>query len=388
MRAGLARVLALLIVGAPPLPGWADAVVGGLRIGEHGTITRFVLDLDAAVDYRIGFPAPNSARLELPASDWRVAVGDSGRGRGLIRYFALETDAAGTTVVLDMAVPARVLHHFLLPPQGPFGYRLVVDFVPGAAASALTETVNDEAVALIGTLRGPVPMPRPRRHVIVIDPGHGGLDPGAIGGAGTMEKDVALAVALEVRERLAERRRFVVVLTRERDIYLKLRDRVALARAAQGELFLSLHADSHRNAALQGASVYTLSETASDEEAAALAAKENRADIIAGVDLSHENPVVSEILIDLAQRETLNLSADFANHLLPELKAAAEVLRNSRRFAGFAVLKAPDMPSVLIELGYLSNRADEHRLSTPAGRAGLVEAIARAIDTYFSGQSE
>ena len=177
-----------------------------------------------------------------------------------------------------------------------------------------------------------------------------------------------------------------MVLTRDSDRFLRLRDRIAVARRAGAQLFISLHADSHPNDGFRGASVYTLSEEASDSEAAALAAKENKADLIAGIDLSNENEVVTSILIDLAQRETKNQSAQFASMLVGELGRQTHLLRNTHRFAGFAVLKAPDVASVLIELGYLSNRADEKQLLSAPYRAKVSQAVVRAVHEYFEWQ--
>jgi N-acetylmuramoyl-L-alanine amidase len=178
-----------------------------------------------------------------------------------------------------------------------------------------------------------------------------------------------------------------VVLTRERDVFVRLRKRLEKARKAGGELFISLHADSIKNRRFRGTSVYTLSEKSSDAESELLAAKENKADIIAGVDLAAQSDEVTSILINLAQRETMNFSASFANMLLPEIGRTGRLLRKSHRFAGFAVLKAPDVPSVLIEMGYLSNREDERLLTSRSLRRNLILAIARAIDRYFAARA-
>jgi N-acetylmuramoyl-L-alanine amidase len=230
--------------------------------------------------------------------------------------------------------------------------------------------------------------PAPRRaetkHVIALDAGHGGVDPGAIGIGGTFEKDVTLGMAREIRRQLEASGRYKVVLTRDEDIFVRLRDRIARARAGGADLFVSIHADSMRNKETRGASIYTLSEHASDDEAAALAARENRSDIIAGVDLSHENKEVMSILIDLAQRETMNHSAILAGLLVDELGREIPLISiKPHRFAGFAVLRAPDLPSALIELGYLSNRADEQLLTRPHQRAKVAASIVRAIDHFF-----
>ncbi len=235
----------------------------------------------------------------------------------------------------------------------------------------------------------PAPIPAPRKgdakRTIVIDAGHGGVDPGAVGATGTHEKDVTLAMAREVRRQLEATGRYRVVMTRDDDSFVRLRDRVNKARAANADLFMSIHADSMGRGDTRGASIHTLSETASDAEAAALAARENRADVIAGVDLSGENKDVATILIDLAQRETMNRSATFAGILVNELGREIQLLpTNPHRFAGFAVLKAPDIPSVLIELGYLSNRQDEMLLSRPHHRAKVAAAVVKSVNAFFA----
>jgi N-acetylmuramoyl-L-alanine amidase len=224
-----------------------------------------------------------------------------------------------------------------------------------------------------------------RKPLIIIDPGHGGIDPGAIGN-GTMEKTITLAVARALKKELLATGRFRVELTRDKDVYIPLRDRFKLARDDAADLFISLHADSHANAKTRGASVYTLSETASDSEAEALAAKENKSDVIAGVDLSNESKVVTGILIDLAQRETTNLSARFAKMLVKALKKDTLMLEQSHRFAGFAVLKAPDIPSVLLEMGYISSDEDQRLLTNKSHQKGLAKAISRAIQSFFDWQ--
>jgi len=233
----------------------------------------------------------------------------------------------------------------------------------------------------------PAPQKAEPRHIVVLDAGHGGVDPGTIGIGGTFEKDVTLMMTRELKRQLEATGRYKAVLTRDEDIFVRLRERVARARAAGAELFISIHADSIRNRETRGASIYTLSETASDDEAAGLAARENRSDIIAGVDLSHENKEVMSILIDLAQRETMNRSATFASYLEDALGREIQLIPvKPHRYAGFAVLRAPDVPSVLIELGYLSNRADEQQLTHPRQRAKVATSIVRAVDTYFRGR--
>jgi len=222
-----------------------------------------------------------------------------------------------------------------------------------------------------------------KKRIIVIDPGHGGVDPGAIGVSGIYEKYITLAAARDLKAYLDGTGRFEVHLTRNRDIFIPLRGRIERARDMNADLFISLHADTIRDRQIRGLSLYTLSERASDKEAAALAERENKADLIAGIDLSHESAEVTNILIDLAQRETMNQSAKLAALLVDELDKRVKILRNPHRFAGFAVLKAPDIPSVLIELGFLSNKSDEKALRSKNHRRNLAQSIAGAVDRYF-----
>jgi N-acetylmuramoyl-L-alanine amidase len=223
----------------------------------------------------------------------------------------------------------------------------------------------------------------PRLRQIVLDPGHGGIDPGAISRGGIYEKDVALATAQELARQLEASHRYRVTLTRSDDEFIPLHERVARARAAGGELFLSIHADALPDSDMRGASVFTLSEKASDKEAAALAARENKADLIAGIDLSRHTPEVSNILFDLARRQTNNLSIRLARQVVSELGHQVRMLNNSHRSAGFAVLKAPDVPSALVELGCLSNREEERLLKQPSYQRRLASTLMRSVNDYF-----
>lgn len=245
-----------------------------------------------------------------------------------------------------------------------------------------------------------VPIPAPARHVklpriygpadpsrplVVIDAGHGGHDPGAVNEtADAREKDVTLAIARAIRDQLVAGGRVRVALTREDDRFLMLQERYGLARMLNADLLISIHADAAESADASGASVYTLSETASDREAARLAARENKADVINGVDLSNQSGDVSSILIDLTQRETMALSAGFARLLAREAATHIRFRRTSHRFASLVVLKAPDMPSVLFETGYISNEQDVRLLASRAGQARIAAGVARAITVHFA----
>jgi N-acetylmuramoyl-L-alanine amidase len=227
------------------------------------------------------------------------------------------------------------------------------------------------------------PKAAPKTRLVVLDPGHGGIDPGAIGVSGVYEKDVTLAATREVARQLEATKRYRVLLTRKGDEFVALQDRVARAHAAGGELFLSIHADALPNASIRGASVFTLSEKASDKEAAELAAHENKADLIAGIDLSRHEPAVSTILFDLARRQTNNLSIRLARQLVAELGHNVKLLDNSQRAAGFVVLKAPDIPSALVEMGCLSNRQEDRLLQQSSYQRKLATSLVRSINDYF-----
>lgn len=241
------------------------------------------------------------------------------------------------------------------------------------------------AMAAAAAAGAPIPPRRPLTRTVVIDAGHGGADPGAIGKGGVKEKHVNLAVARAIQSALEGRPGYEVVLTRDRDIFLRLRERVRRGRSAQADLFLSVHADSHPQSNVSGASLYTLSEKASDAEAARLARAENKADLIGGSALRSEPEEVYGILLDLAQRETKNQSSTAADDILFALAADQPLLNRPKRSAGFAVLKAPDVPSILIELGFLSNPADASRLGSKVGRQRIAAAIAEGVVRYFEG---
>ncbi|HAJ21682.1 MAG TPA: N-acetylmuramoyl-L-alanine amidase, partial [Rhodospirillaceae bacterium] len=229
----------------------------------------------------------------------------------------------------------------------------------------------------------PGPPPGSNKRVVVLDPGHGGVDPGAISTSGVYEKKVVLTYAKALKKALEATGRYDVVLTRDRDIFIPLRDRYQIAHEVNAGLFISLHADSHNSSSLRGLSVYTLSDKASDKEAEALATKENRSDLLAGTDLTGYEADVTSILISLAQQSVKQSSAYFAEILVDEMQTSARLLRNPHRFAGFAVLKSPNIPSVLIELGYLSNKSDEATLMSATHQTKMADGMVRSIDLYF-----
>ncbi|MFT5538954.1 MAG: N-acetylmuramoyl-L-alanine amidase [Alphaproteobacteria bacterium] len=387
-------------VGAAVMPSLALAAprVSEIRIGIHPGKLRVVLESNAKLPVSaFTLAAPYRVVLDLPDVEWGIDATGGEKATSFITSYRFGHFAPGKSrVVFDLKSPAVVDRAFHLPPRGKAPWRLVVDLKPVEAAEferrAQPPPRSDKARPSQAAVFMPMPRPRPQgkapKKVVVIDPGHGGIDPGALGRKGIHEKRITLAMARQLRDAMVARGRYQVVMTRDRDIFVRLRERIAMARAAGADLFISLHADSIKNRRVRGASVYTLSEKASDREAADLAAKENKSDLIAGVDLTGESTEVANILIDLAQRETMNHSAAFASTLVGEMRKKAKFLKKSHRFAGFAVLKAPDVPSVLIEMGYLSHAGDERRLLNPAYRATMAGAIADAVDRYFDRRAQ
>jgi N-acetylmuramoyl-L-alanine amidase len=375
----------------------AEVSVDDIRIANHGDATRVVIDLSEPVGYRyISLGQPPRLAIDLPDVDWTVGE-DASRTVGLIKGFRFGQPRPGVSrIVLDVAQPFAIDRMFELPPNGTRGHRIVTDLVEKPVngqhhqfnnAIAPAAAPGDTQAAAMVVIRPPARKPPPpaEEPIIVIDPGHGGIDPGAIDSTtNILEKEVNLRMGLALRARLEATGRYKVIMTRDTDRIVRLRDRLQIARQSEGELFISLHADSLARAPdVRGASVYTLSERASTDEAARLARRENRADILAGVDLSDQADVVTEILIDLAQRDANNKSVSFADLLVEELNGATKMAKRRRAQAGFVVLKSPDMPSVLIELGYLSNAADAKALADDAHIARLAAAVAQAVDVYF-----
>jgi N-acetylmuramoyl-L-alanine amidase len=366
-------------------------LVSDVRIGHGGGHTRLVLNLSEKVDFEVFTLAdPYRIVIDFPEVAWKLDPNAAKGSTGLIKGFRFGLYSPGRSrMVIDLAGPIVIANKFLLPPEGERRYRLVLDLRstdrigylatagwPDSASEP--EASPDEAPIDDRTIK-----PKNAKRLIVIDPGHGGVDPGATGSGGSYEKDLVLPLAKMLRDVLEESGKYKVVMTRETDIFLSLKARVAVGRRSKADLFVSLHADSAPSSGVRGASVYTLSETASDKEAEALAKSENQSDIIAGVDLTNESDVVTSILIDLAQRETKNHAVRFAQLLVPELQKAGDVTQNGHKFAGFRVLKAPDVPSVLVEVGYVSNRYDESAMVTTRWRRGMAKAISRAVDSYF-----
>lgn len=390
----LAGLFLLFMAMVQPLASAQATVITAIRTGENAATTRVVLDLSAKPEWNL-FLLEDPFRIVVDLADTGWALeGRPDPPRGLVRDLRFGQFRANTgRLVMDADQPVVAHRVFALPPQAGQQWRLVIDLRAAddaAFAAARKESAaakpKEEVQQAAFWPSGVPPLP-PRRpgaaRVVVIDPGHGGVDPGATGAGGTQEKEIVLRVGLALREALRARGGYRVIMTRDGDRFVRLSDRVRIARRANADLFISLHADAAAGRTARGAGVYTLSEKSSDREAAALARRENRSDIIAGVDLSDEADDVTSILIDLAQRETMNQSATLAQTVIVELGERVTMRTNPHRFAGFRVLKAPDVPSVLVEIGFLTNRQEEAQLNSARTRRQIAEGLAAAIDAYF-----
>jgi N-acetylmuramoyl-L-alanine amidase len=362
------------------------------RLDERADRTRFVVELSDPVKMRVfALANPDRIVIDMPEVLWRLTGADRPSARSAVKSYRYGLFGPGNSrFVIDLRRPARPLDPLILPPEGGNGFRAVVDLVPapqaqfsanaGWPADLRSREANMERAAASSARRVVAAAGHSEGRIVVVDPGHGGIDTGATGVDGIVEKNLVLDEALRLRRKLAKRG-YTVRLTRDSDVYIPLLERVNMARAMHADLFISLHADSNPDPAVNGASVYTLSEAASDREAAALARKENQSDVIAGVDLSGQDSPVASILIGLAQRDTINRSVRFAQSAVAQLGRATDILpRDPHRAAGFVVLKAPDVPAVLVELGYLSNPRDCSQMATDSWRDRVASALAAAVD--------
>ncbi len=364
-------VFGLMLTGQ----GLASSPAGVLKVrfGGDQQATRVVVELDRSAKGRLLGDDPSKLVLALNG----VGSGEmSGRGHGLVRTWATDAAAGGARLKLDLSRPAAVKRRFLLPPgEGVEVYRYVIDLEATGAKPAAEPARGKEDRA--APMKAVAERPARAKRVIVIDAGHGGSDPGASGQA-NQEKAITLAAARALKARLEKTGRYQVVMTRNSDAYVGLESRVAIARRADADLFISLHADAGADASLRGASVYTLSEKGADR-----AARKFAGDNWIRDGEGSRDPAVTRILLDLTQRATSNRSAVFAKVLLEHISERTTLLRRSHRDAGFAVLLAPDVPAVLLEMGFVTNPDDERLLSDAKKRERLMASVAEAVDAYF-----
>ncbi|WP_149539554.1 N-acetylmuramoyl-L-alanine amidase family protein [Siccirubricoccus phaeus] len=358
----------VLGLGLALLAAEAAAAAPELRVVNRRT--RLVLHLPPGLPWKLAaFTNPARLVLDLPGLSWQGP--NRLRGAGVVAHAQRQGAGPRQQLLLSLTGPVA-------PPQvSQAGRRLVLELRPGPAAGF--------AAFADGRVLAAAAPPPAGKPLVVLDPGHGGKDPGAIGARGTYEKRITLAAALELKRQLEAGGRCRVVLTRGRDVFIPLGERIEQARRREAALFLSLHADSAPGA--RGASVYTLSETASDRLAAALAQRENQADRAGGLRLPSVSPEVQRILLSLMRQETRSGADRIARLVVDSLDGQVPLLPNTHRRAGFVVLKAPDVPSALVEMGFLSHPADEAALNRPAHRAKLAKALAEAVHGYLEGRS-
>lgn len=364
----------ICMVGLSATRGFAWGAQGdvlAVRFGADGDRTRVVIDLDKTAQGRV-IDAGGEGRVVLALSGVAPGRGLNGGGSGLVRSYEVTSSGGSSRVQLELARGSEIERRFLLPPgDGVSHYRYVVDLKATGAAVRASTTPAPRASA---------PPRRAERPLIVIDAGHGGNDPGA-SGASAQEKQVTLAAALALKAELEKNGRYRVRLTRTDDRYVDLYRRVSIARQADADLFISLHADAGADPALRGASVYTLSEQGAGRAVREFTRGDNWH---RELHLPGRDPSVDRILLDMTQRATQNRSAQFARVLLTHLEGSDHpLLRRSHRDAGLAVLLAPDVPAVLLEMGFITNPEDERLLTDERARRRLMKSVADGIDRYF-----
>ncbi|QIP00341.1 N-acetylmuramoyl-L-alanine amidase [Bradyrhizobium symbiodeficiens] len=376
-------------------------VASAARLAGDGKQTRFILDLDQTVTFRaVTLADPYRVVVDVPQVNFQLPAGAGSGGRGLVKAFRYGlVMPGGSRIVFDLTGPARIANSYVLEAANGQPARLVLEleevdrtaFVQSLAPEhrpELRPTIAEAQPATAPATAAPDTAAQQKadgRPVVVIDPGHGGIDNGTQS-SGESEKNLVLAFGLALRDKLEKAGKYRVVMTRDDDTFIPLNDRTKVARNLKAALFVSIHADALPRAEgdAQGATIYTLSDKASDAEAQRLADAENRADAIAGFNLAEEPTDVADILIDLTQRETRTFSNRFARLLMGEMKSTVRMHKHPLKSAGFRVLKAPDVPSVLVEIGYVSNKGDLEHLVSEGWRSRAVGSMAQAIDGFLT----
>ncbi len=396
--------LTILCLGIIFISASANALeIKDIRFGEHPDKVRMVLDLSETTDFRAFIlPSPPRMVIDLPTFSWQAKDINKPKRSMILDIRQGKLMPRISRIVFDLNQPITINSAFLLPKQEGKENRLVIDY-----SAATFKKFNNNKGNIHGTLKidnyknssimkeSKIPTPpknntRPnniikKKPLIIIDPGHGGIDPGTVARNKIYEKDIVLSLAKELKKQLLASGKYRVLLTRETDIFIRLKNRVEFARKHEGDLFISLHVNSNEKSNIRGTSIYTLSKKASDAQTAKLAEKENQADLIAGIDFNVEDEQVAFILSDFLMNDTMNQSKFFANILISKVKQQGiYTLQNTHRYAGFAVLKAPEIPSILIETGFISNKKDLRLLKSYAHKKRIAKAIHRGIDAYFN----
>lgn len=398
VTAHLFALLALLVLfcglqALMPTRGLAAEPVTATEYKMAGDATkmRIVLKFDGEPEPRwFLLRSPHRLVVDLPSAHMKIAASDL-KANGLVagvRYGS--TGDGNSRLLISGKGPFMVDRLDVLENEDDEGYRIAIE-ISAASDREFEAALAEQAMTTASIVAGDKGDRRSnhplKRFTVVLDPGHGGIDGGAEGISGTQEKEITLAFARELQAKLLSTRRYDVILTRDSDVFLRLDDRVRIARQNEADLFISIHADTIRLKGIRGATVYTVSDKASDAEAQALAERENLSDQLGGVEVKVDSPEVADILFDLIRRETHSFSMSFANTLVGELSTTVGLINNPHRFAGFRVLRAPDVPSVLVELGYLSNPEDEAQLINPEWRDKAASSIINAISAFASAKA-
>ena len=391
--AGLTFTLLFGAVAAPETRALGDVPVArDVRLAGDETKTRLVVDLDRRIEVR-AFALANPYRVivDMPQVTFTFPDKTGEKGRGLIKAFRYGlVMQGGSRIVIDLSKPARIERAQVLDAANEQPARLVLDLAAtDRDAFMRTIALNNRPSDRGQRPRDPEPEVKTvdQRPLVVLDPGHGGPDHGTrLAPTDSPEKTIVLEFSLMLKEKLEKTGKYRVAMTRTDDTFIALADRVSFARDRKAALFISVHADAleRGDGEAQGATIYTLSETASDAAAASLAEVENRADVIAGLDIAPEATDVADILIDLAKRETKTFSLQFARTLVGEMRNATRMHKEPMRSASFVVLKAPDIPSVLVELGYVTNKQDLKSMTSDGWRGKVTDSVMQAVGTFFN----
>jgi N-acetylmuramoyl-L-alanine amidase len=380
--------LSLLVALVPALgTGWfcvpafaapAKSIsVDDVRVWAGPDGTRVVFDLSGPPQrYTVNTVRnPDRVVIEIPNAKLAKSERQLPEEQGYVKQMRVGRQRSGALQVIVDLSSAATAGSFAVGPAGDYGHRLVIDLgKPGATAAAVPAAVKS------------IPVSTGRDIVVAVDAGHGGNDPGSIGKRGTYEKDVTLAIARRLKERIDREPGMRAILTRDGDYFVVHRDRIARARKQQADMFISIHADAVVDRSVTGSSVYTLSvRGASDESARWLAHRENSSDLIGGVSLEDKDSVLASVLLDLSQGASMTASADAAARVLQELDRVGVVRRRAVQNAGFLVLKSPDIPSMLVETAFISNPGEELKLTDVAYQLKLAEAIQAGVRSYFTG---
>lgn len=395
MRFLFPALLFALFLAAPSLgqenaPRKGVVAFTGRLIGDD-TSMRLLVDFDATVAAEVRYMTePDRIIINLPRTAFNFAENDTPEPQGFISSFQSGTiSKTSSRIVLGLSKPALVFNNEVKTLDENKGKRLILDMEPVSAEKyrelAARQREYSGASGDVASKGDRIrkPLPQPGKHVVVLDPGHGGIDGGATGRKGTSEKDITLLAANLIRKELEKTGNIHVEMTREEDVFVSLKERLDFTRRSQADLFISIHADSLSQRSVRGATVYTLSKKASDSLSERLAESENLSDLVAGLALETPDTAVTDILVELTARETIRFSRLFSGILAETLAENIRMINNPQRFAAFGVLKAPEVPGILLELGYLSNLEDEKLMGSEEWRKNLAELVTKAVQRFF-----